>query len=102
LLEGGVDLIALDVVLGELEVGGVDDEIVLPSDLDGPDEGVVHLDVVLIEEAVRLADDVEQVLCPFLLELGALRHLADALVNQVLNLAVIAGVQLQQVIDQDD
>jgi hypothetical protein len=101
-VEGGVDLIAVDVVLGEPEVGGVGSEIVLPSDLDGPDERVVHLDVVLIEEVARLADDVGQIPCPFLLELGALGHLADALVNQVLNLAVTAGVQLQLVIDKDD
>lgn len=93
---------ALDVIVDEAEVGGVGYDIVLPDGLDGLDQGVVNLDLVLIEEVIGLHHDVEQVVLPTLLESGKLGDFTYALVYQVLDLAVDVDVELQLVVDEDD
>ncbi len=91
-----------DVIFNEVEVGGVGYDVILPDGLNGLDQRMVDLDVVLIEDIISLHYDVEQIVLPLLLELRELRYLSDALVNQMLDLAVNVNVQFQLVVDQDD
>lgn len=97
-----IDGMGFDVIFNEVEVGGVGYDVILPDGLNGLDQRMVDLDVVLIEDIISLHYDVEQIVLPLLLELRELRYLSDALVNQMLDLAVNVNVQFQLVVDQDD
>lgn len=80
------------VIIDEFEVGAVSDDVVLPDGLYRLDQRVVDLNLVFIEEVVGLHDDVKQAVLPALLESGKFGDFANALVDQMLNLAVYVDV----------
>ena len=100
--EGGIDGVGLNIIIDEVEIGGVGHDIVLPDGLDGLDQRMVDLDFMFIEDVNSLHDDVEEVVLPPLLEPGEFRDLANALVDQMLDLAVDVDVELQLVVNEKD
>lgn len=92
----------LNIIIDEVEIGGVGHDIVLPDGLDGLDQRMVDLDFMFIEDVSSLHDDVEEVVLPPLLEPGEFRDLANALVDQMLDLAVDVDVELQLVVNEKD
>ena len=87
-------------MIDEGEVGVIVDDFVDPYGFDGAHEWMFLPDVVVVEERVGFSDQVEQIISPSLLKLGELDHLANTLVDEVLDLGV--DILFELVLQQDD